>query len=171
MARPLARVPRPVVWTNQTIKLYHGTLTVHVPSLLAAINPFHGRVDTDFGQGFYTTTKEKQPRDWARQLAVRLGGSPAVICFDVDRKKLAVLDSLWFVRGRSDAEDYWSFVSHARVGGAHGKIPKGDWYDIVVGPVTASWRRRYAIPDSDQIGFHTSTATAVLDRSPKRRLP
>lgn len=74
----------PSAWTNQLLSLYHGTLDMHVPSILAGINVHQGRAHTDFGQGFYTTTVERQAHAWAWQLSQRAPGTlPAVIRFDV----------------------------------------------------------------------------------------
>jgi hypothetical protein len=66
----------------------------------------------------------------------------------------------------------WSLVCYCRTGGvAHGRIPKGGWYDIVVGPVAASWRKRLSIQDADQVSFHTPAAASLLDqvRKPQNR--
>lgn len=168
-----AAVALPPPWTNQALALYHGTLGRSVAAILAGVNPHAGRAFTDFGRGFYTTTVERQARAWAWQLMHRYPGNlPAVICFDVDRNALAGLDSLWFVRGSVDADDYWSLVHHCRVtGGTHGKGAHGGWYDAVIGPVAASWRRRLALPDADQISFHTTRAAKLLDKSKPRQLP
>ena|SRR5438128_11872913 len=80
--------------------------------------------------------------------------------------RLAKLEALWFVRAGSDADDYWSFVSHCRRGLAtaqgHGR-PNSGWYDIVVGPVTVSWWRQLTIHDSDQISFHSQNGANVLN--------
>jgi hypothetical protein len=82
----------PSTWTNPLLPLYHGTLDVHVPSILAEVNMHHSRTHTDFGRGFYTTTVERQAYAWAWQLSQRaLGTLPAVIRFDVNRDRLAAL--------------------------------------------------------------------------------
>src|SRR5439155_9365481 len=106
----------PPLWTNQLIRLYHGTLDEHVASILGGINPSAGHSYSDFGQGFYTTTWESQAREWASELARVTGASPAVMAFEVDRDALTKFDALGFVRGRFDADDYWSLVSHCRAG-------------------------------------------------------
>ena len=166
----------PVAWNNQLLTLYHGTVDTHVAAILAGVNVSLGRTGTDFGRGFYTTTMQRQAHSWAWQLALRLlrRGSkvvPAIIAFDVARDDLAPLEALWFVRGSFDADDFWSFVFHCRSGGsAHGRSMSGGWYDIVVGPVAASWQQRLTIYDADQIGFHTTAAAAVLNRSTPRRV-
>jgi hypothetical protein len=167
-------VPVPPVWANPTIALFHGTLDVHALSLVTSgVNVALGRRYRDFGRGFYTTTLEQQARSWASQLAEQFPRSaPAIVRFDVDRDALARLDCLWFVRGGFDVEDYWSLVFHCRQGlAAHGRATKRGWYDIVVGPVTASWRTRLIFHDTDQISFHTPRAAKVLNASNPRVLP
>jgi uncharacterized protein DUF3990 len=163
----------PSNWTNQLLTLYHGTLDTHVPSILTAVNLNHGRAHTDFGKGFYTTTIEMQARAWAWQLSQRSPGSlPAVIRFDVDRDSLATLACLWFVRGSFNADDFWSLVYHCRRGGgSHARGTNQGWYDVVIGPVAASWRQRLSIYDADQISFHTPGAENLLNSSNRRRVP
>lgn len=79
----------------------------------------------DFGRGFYTTTNFDKARDWSHRQAQRMGGTPAVIRFDVSRNDLAQLDGLYFVRGDANAVDYWSFVQYCRtMGGDHNRLHK-----------------------------------------------
>ena len=74
-----------------------------------------------------------------------------IVRFDVARDALAALDCLWFVRGGFDVEDYWSLIFHCRQGrAAHGRATKRGWYDVVAGPVAASWRTRLIFHDTDQ---------------------
>lgn len=160
-------------WANPPLTLYHGTTRSHVQSLLSGIIPARGRPYTDFGQGFYTTTVERQARSWAWQLSQRtLGHQPAIIRFDVPRDHVAILECLWFVRGTRSAADFWSLVIHCRTGAsAHGRIDNQGWYDVVIGPVAAAWRRRRIIRDTDQVSFHTARAAALLDGSNPREIP
>lgn len=166
----------PIAWTNQAIALYHGTLDIHVPSIRAGVAVHLGRPHTDFGQGFYTTTGESQAQSWAWQLELRNrvahpGCRAAVVQFDVPRDNLAALEAVWFVRGAVDAEDFWSLIFYCRSGmAAHGRAVPPGWYDVVIGPVAASWRRRTAFRDMDQISFHTPKAAGVLNASPKRAM-
>jgi Protein of unknown function (DUF3990) len=164
----------PTNWTNQDLILYHGTLDIYVKSILKRILIGRGRTRTDFGQGFYTTTHEPQARSWAWLLSKRYPGtSPRIIQFDLGRDDLAKLQALWFVRGSSDADDYWSFILHCRRSNAvtrgHGRTNNG-WYDIVIGPVTVSWWNRLTIHDSDQISFHTQKSARVLMASNPKEL-
>ena len=162
----------PSSWTNQRLTLYHGTVDRYVPSILSGINVRQGRAHTDFGQGFYTTTVERQALSWAWQLSQRLPGTqPAVIRFDVHRDDLADLECLWFVRGNFDADDFWSLVFHCRTGGGdQNRATNQGWYDVVIGPVAASWRQRLTIYDADQVSFHTDRAANLLNTSNPRKI-
>ena len=167
-------VPHPSSWTNQTLVLFHGTLSVHAAAIVAGgVSIALGRSHTDFGRGFYTTTVEQQARSWAWQLSLRRPRTfPAVVRFELDRDHLASLQSLWFVRGSFNADDYWSLVFHCRRGGAaHGRTVNGGWYDVVIGPVAASWRTRLTIHDADQVSFHTAATATMLDASNPTVLP
>jgi len=166
----------PTTWGNQAVTLYHGTTDQHANSIIAkGIQIGIGRARTDFGRGFYTTTVQRQALSWAWYLTqTRRGTQPAVIRFDVDRERLAKLDCLWFVRGSFDADDFWSFVFHCRQGAKdHARKTSSGytWYDVVVGPVAASWKQRLTIYDADQVSFHTPNAVALLNNSSPRRIP
>jgi hypothetical protein len=160
-----APVPGPSNWQNQELTLYHGTLDRHVQSILKGVQINQGRASTDLGQGFYTTTLLRQAWSWAWQLSQRQGGQPAVVWFQVDRDALADLDSIWFVRGNFDADDFWSLVWHCRRGSPNHGRP--GWYDVAIGPVASSWRQRQTIYDADQVSFHTQKAADLLDNSRK----
>ena len=159
--------PPPPVWTNQRLTLYHGTLDIYVKSILKGVNVNRGKLNTDFGRGFYTTTLLRQAESWARQLSQQHSGTkPAVIGFDVDRDHLAARESLWFVRGSFNADDFWSLVFHCRKGRKkHARKTNQGWYDVVIGPVAAFWRQRLIIGDVDQVSFHTNRAAKLLDNS------
>jgi len=163
----------PANWTNQDLTLYHGTLDIYVSSILSSVDVTKGRAHTDFGKGFYTTTVERQARAWAWQLSQRSRGTlPAVIRFDVNRDSVAALQCLGFVRGSFDADDFWSLIFHCRTGRSkHSRGTNQGWYDVVIGPVAASWRQRLTIYDADQISFHTDPAANLLNNSNPRRIP
>ena len=166
----ISPIPIPPLWTNQQVTLYHGTIQAFLPSILAGIDLDHGRTHTDFGQGFYTTTWLRQAQTRAWQLAENRKSPPVVVRFDVDREVLATLDSLWFVCGSFTADDFWSLVYHCRSGHPdHGRASNNGWYDLVVGPVVASWKQRLVFAESDQISFHTSRAGQLLDSSAHHR--
>ncbi len=164
-------IPSPPNWTNQPLILYHGTADREVSSILNSVNISQGRVNTDFGRGFYTTTVERQARTWASRLSQRKGGTqPAVIRFDVNRDALADLECLWFVRGSFDADDFWSLVFHCRRGNDHARTTNQGWYDVVIGPVVASWRQLLTLYDVDQVSFHTLRAANLLNNSNPTRI-
>jgi hypothetical protein len=59
-------------WIDQDIELYHGTLQVHMASLMIAVDVTRGASLKDFGRGFYTTTIRAKPRAWSQKAANRL---------------------------------------------------------------------------------------------------
>ena len=140
--------------------------------------------DTDFGLGFYTTTLMRQAEDWAyikhkgKSLFNRglPDFQPVVVWFRVPRDRLALLESLAFVRGDYDAEEFWSFAQHCRssvrataaapaVVHHHERDASGHptWYDFVSGPVAAFWPQRSAMLNADQFSFHTQRGVDVLN--------
>lgn len=164
--------PPQVPWTNQDIFLYHGTIDRHQASIMAGVSVSAGRSGTDFGRGYCTTTLLAQARSWAWQLSARNPGSvPVVIRFTVSRDDLTDLESVWFVRGSTNTDDFWSLIHHCRTGGADHVRNGPGWYDVAIGPVAASWRQRLCILDGDQISFHTQDAADLLDRSSKAIVP
>ncbi len=161
-------------WSNQDIVLYHGTTRSSAAAILGRIDLTHSRPASDFGPGFYTTTNLIQAREWAAQTTRRQhSGSSAIVRFTIPRDGLATLDTLWFVLGSKDADDYWSFVSHCRrnLGWSgsfgHGRTMNAGWYDVVVGPVARAWRQRVSYSRYDQVSFHTPKSLAVLGRARK----
>lgn len=175
MATPPIVHPAPV-WINQDLILCHGTVDVHVTAIVAGpIRTGRGRTHTDFGPGFCTTTIERQAHTGVVQIAATRPGTTAVVVeVVVSREDLAGLDTLAFVRGDFQADNFWSFVHYCRRGARdHGRVaPSGGsrFYDVVHGPVAAFWNQRLAITDADQISFHTPRAEAVLNRSARRRI-
>jgi hypothetical protein len=156
----------PPPWTNQPIVLYHGTLDVHASHILqSGINVGSGTLGKDFGRGFYTTTVRQQADDWAWKLSRQSGGKkPAVLEIYIDRNALADLETLAFVRGERDADDFWSLVAHCRSGADdHGRPEPTAYYDVVIGPVAAFWEQRATMMGADQISFHTRRAEEVLN--------
>lgn len=164
---PLAGIPP---WTDQDMLLYHGTLDIHVASILAGIDLRVCKPFQDFGRGFYTTTNRTIAEDWANKLALTSPGAPAVIEFHVSRDDSAHLDYLVFVRGDPDAIDYWSFVQYCRTVARDHNRTRSPWYDVVIGPITGTWKSQTVIKASDQFSFHTAAAVAVLDNSQKRQV-
>lgn len=165
-----ARVPMlnaPPVWSNQRLRVYHGTLHAHATTIRrSGVQLSRGQTRKDFGAGFYTTTVEWQARNWAWVLSERAAESrPAVLAFEIDRDALAGLQWLAFVRGDADADDFWSFVVHCRLGANHHAREARTRYDVVIGPVAAIWRQRVSMQGADQISFHTAAAEQLLNSS------
>lgn len=168
---PIVFPPSP--WANQDIIVYHGTVDRFAAAIVSGpILVSLGKPCTDFGPGFYTTTLQRQAQMWAAQIsATRPGTSPAVIEITIKRLSLATLESIAFVRGDFDADDYWSLIHHCRKGALdHGRPSPASYYDIVYGPVAAFWNQRMIVSDADQISFHTASAERVLKSSPRRRI-
>jgi hypothetical protein len=158
----------PPIWSNGPLFLYHGTLATHAASIQAhGVNPLKGRPGTDFGPGFYTTTMEGHAKSWAWILATAstVGGTlsaGAVVRLEVDRDALARLESIGFIRGDYDAEDFWSLVFHCRGGALGHARPAAAYYDAAYGPVASFWMQRNAMSGRDQISFHSSACTPIL---------
>jgi len=151
-----------MAWNNPNIILYHGTTTQHVASINRAVDWTKGELDEDFGQGFYTTTYLKQAEKWAHLKARNTRWKAAVFQFEIERDVLAPLDTLFFIRAQADAADYWSIIEHCR----HNKGTNrgaGLYYDIVVGPVSLNTELRAVRMGYDQISFHTTRGTLLLD--------
>ena len=156
----------PAAWTNQPIRIYHGTTDVHADAILqAGVRISNGQLRRDFGPGFYTTTLREQAEHWAWELSSRSAdAAPAVLELTLDRDALGELETLAFVRGEREAEDFWSLVTHCRAGAAD-HVRRGDEarYDVVIGPVAAFWKQRVAMLGADQISFHTQRAQRLLN--------
>ena len=172
MASPQIVFPPPS-WLNQDIIVYHGTVDTFATAIVSGpILVSLGKPCTDFGPGFYTTTLKRQAQMWAAQIsASRRGTNPAVIEITIKRLSLASLETVAFVRGDFDADDYWSLIHHCRKGAFHhgrpappsvlrcglrprGRIlePENDW------------------SDADQISFYTASAERLLNSSARRRI-
>lgn len=59
--------------------------------------------------------------------------------------------------------DYWSFVQYCRTTPGDHNRKQTQWYDVVIGPVTGSWKKQTVIQNADQVSFHTGAVKAVLD--------
>jgi len=157
-------------WTNQDLRLYHGTVDVQVGSVLGGIDLNHPAIrrSSDFGPGFYTTSSLHQAQKWAASLPkIRFPGTqPAVVYFVVSRDAISRLDCAWFVRGTQSDDDYWSLVEHFRGhprGADHCRGGTTPWYDVVAGPLSQDWLNRRVVQASDQVSFHTPRAVALLN--------
>src|SRR5271165_3410344 len=90
-AGPSWKLPR-----SRYITLWHGCTTEDKNDIVkSGIDVALGRVDVDFGRGFYTTTLERQARHWAwlrfydPKFARTTAVQPVVLRFTVDRHELA----------------------------------------------------------------------------------
>lgn len=170
------------VWRNLPLTVFHGTdnasaslpaasVRSRPPNAAFAVNLRRCRPFTDFGQGFYTTTRLHQARQWANSRVMRARGSTGlhavVLQFDLDRDWLASLEHLAFVR---PTRDYWNLVTDCRHGfPPHQRVtPRALAYDVVYGPVSL-WPQSLVIADCDQISFHSQRAVLGLTVFPRVR--
>jgi Protein of unknown function (DUF3990) len=180
--------PRWQASRSDFIVLWHGCTAIDKANVEKnGISLAACAIDTDFGRGFYTTTVERQAKqwawrrflDWQKQNRRATGNEPVVMRFQMRRysltkKRLAIhergiddLLTLAFVHGDYGNDDYWSLVQHCRASTTakindHRRAPNR-WYDVVIGPVAAFWTQRVAMPDADQVSFHTKSGIQILD--------
>src|SRR6202035_1887616 len=91
------------------LTLYHGCITPDKDAIeKSGVDITKGRVNVDFGRGFYTTTLERQAKQWAwvrfydPKFARKTGYQPVVLRFRVKRFTLSELLSLQFILGDYD---------------------------------------------------------------------
>ena len=105
------------------MKLYHGSLEVVKQPMILTSNR-----TLDYGCGFYTTTSEKQAKEWVeRRMAERQSQHGYVNVYELDENGLSKLKCLFF----SEPTEKWAdFVMANRTqrNFAHD-------YDVVYGPV------------------------------------
>lgn len=107
------------------MKLYHGsTVAVRKPSLRS------GRKRTDFGKGFYTTTRPEQAEHWAKHVQERNKSAKAIVSiYEFDEALLKQADVK--VREFHGVDRAWlDFVVNNRK-----KDPAPHNFDLVFGPV------------------------------------
>ena len=105
------------------MKIYHGSLEmVEHPMILKPNRKL------DYGQGFYTTTSEKQAKEWVERRMLENNSNCGYInVYEFDDKKLSELNSLIFPEPN---EEWADFVMANRT-----KFDFTHNYDIVYGPV------------------------------------
>ena len=105
------------------MKIYHGSLEmVEHPMILKPNRKL------DYGQGFYTTTSEKQAKEWVERRMLENNSNCGYInVYEFDDKKLPELNSLIFPEPN---EEWADFVMANRT-----KFDFTHRYDIVYGPV------------------------------------
>lgn len=105
------------------MKVYHGSLEVVEHPMILPPNR-----TLDYGKGFYTTTSEKQAKDWVeRRMVEKHFQNGFVNIYDFDNEKLSEFKSLIFTE---PTEEWAEFVMSNRTN----KNFTHD-YDIVFGPV------------------------------------
>jgi hypothetical protein len=108
------------------MELYHGSLLeVSVPDLSK------GRVSTDFGKGFYTTSQKKQAETWAlnkKKDKDKEEDIEAVVSLFHAEDELLCKDGLTIKTFDKPDEEWLRFVVSCRRGFVH-------QYDMVYGPV------------------------------------
>ena len=151
------------------MKLYHGSfLSVRKPNLQ------RGRVNSDFGKGFYTTSSLEQAVRWANIKRERENASRAIVSvYEFDESLLNNKD--WNIRHFNGADESWLyFVTDCRKSRKHN-------FDLVLGPVAndkvfttvnlfesgvldvqAAILQLRAYKTYDQISFHTDKAIKTL---------
>lgn len=124
------------------MKIYHGGLEVVEHPMILQPNR-----KLDYGEGFYTTTSEKQSKEWVeRRMLERHSTYGYVNIYEFDDKRLPEFKSLIFTE---PSEEWVEFVMSNRT--------KKDFthdYDIVYGPVAND--RVYL-----QFGLYESGAISV----------
>ena len=181
LARPSAEsAANPPPWDELSTQVapWHGCLDTDARDIAThGIDLTRGREALDFGRGFYTTTDREQAEKWARKRCRRLpqgdrsSSRPSLLLFHVPLARLARLESLVFVRGDAGHHAFWSFVRNCRLGTPASprthlhptRAAPGDYYDVVFGPLAATWppRGRVTILGSDQFSFHTAEEIAI----------
>jgi hypothetical protein len=152
-------------WTNAPIVLFHGTTLASAKNILrVGIDLSLCDGSSDFGRGFYTTTRLAQANLFSETRVQKYGGTAAVVRLTLDRETLGSLKTIAFVRGDRSADDFWSFIVHCRKNPFH--IPASSThYDAAYGPVARKWLgpANSAVWEGyDQISFHTAAAVGVL---------
>ncbi|MBM6882966.1 DUF3990 domain-containing protein [Bacteroides caecigallinarum] len=105
------------------MKIYHGSLeVVKYPMILQPNRKL------DYGEGFYTTTSEKQSKEWVeRRMIEKHSECGYVNIYEFDETKLSELKSLIFTEPSKEWAEF-VMANRTRKGFTHD-------YDIVYGPV------------------------------------
>ena len=105
------------------MKIYHGSLeVVEFPKILRPNRKL------DYGEGFYTTTSEKQAKEWVgRRMLEKQAEWGYVNVYELDDKKLSEFKSLIFSEPNREWVDF-VMANRTQKGFTHD-------YDIVYGPV------------------------------------
>jgi hypothetical protein len=154
-------------WDSRDVLLWHGTTLDRASSIvLHGPDLFRSRKSLDFGQGFYLTTREERAVDWSREAAHRTGKQPAVVLWTVPYDAFFDWPKVAFADAGQTAGDFWSFIQMNRELTTPHRSRPHDFFDIVIGPASANYRRRSPVRELDQISFHTDAALALLAAHP-----
>jgi RHS repeat-associated protein len=170
-----AYVKNPLQWKDPLglkapcmVDLYHGTLGNHADNILANGIDIHASTrKMDFGRGgFYVTNDPKQALDWAKKLAERNGGVPAVIHFKVPKAELDSLSSKIF---NGPGDDVADFIRHHRNGGAMHN------HELVEGPMLLNLKGflrggKPPVLEGHQIAIFGDRAAELFSNSIHRRV-
>ena len=167
-----------MAWINDDMVLYHGCSDLSLfPNNSNGIvvsggphnishNSNNAAQRADFGPGFYATSWLHQAKNWANQRVNKLRGrhpnvKAVILSMHIERNRFASLESLVFI---SDRDNYYAFVQYCRRGGIpHAALAhRGQPYDVVAGPVSMGMEQTLAIGNTDQVSFHTASATAAI---------
>lgn len=126
------------------MKIYHGSLEVVEHPMILQSNR-----RLDYGEGFYTTTSEKQSKEWVERRMFEKHASYGYInIYELDEKKIPEFKSLIFSEPDKDWAEF-VMANRTKKGFTHD-------YDIVYGPV-ANDRvyLQFGLYESGAIGIET----------------
>jgi hypothetical protein len=162
-----------MAWSNGPFTVWHGTVSPCADAIVrSGINLGVCKDEADFGRGFYVTrirdhavihanerySDLQDQYDRARRTFTSAFDPvcAAVIEFTVSLDRLSALAALAFVE---PIPEWLEFVRHCRQPSRNHKLILGSYYDVVFGPMFADGA---AIPDREQISFHTTDGIGVL---------
>lgn len=115
------------------IRLYHGSNVV-----VETIDLSKGRLNKDFGRGFYVTTIKDQAEKMSRRVARIYGGDPHITVFEIDEEQIEKVN-LSIRRFDKPSREWALFVINNRNRGftdiSSLECNLDNKYDLVIGPV------------------------------------
>ncbi|MGN0280975.1 MAG: DUF3990 domain-containing protein, partial [Prevotella sp.] len=126
------------------MKVYHGSLEVVEHPMI-----IHPNRKLDYGNGFYTTTSEKQSKEWVeRRMMERHSSFGYVNVYELDDSRMSDLKCLFF---NEPCKEWVDFVMANRT-----KRDFSHDYDIVYGPVANDKvYLQFGLYESGAIGMET----------------
>ena len=158
--------------------LYHGTKTI-----ILKIDLEKSRLRTDFGKGFYLSSKLETARNWAIEKPAIGSNVPTVMRYRVN-KEIFGLSTLSTLSFDVPSDSWLEFVKDNRHKGSSSKASKEPRhnYDLVSGPIAndkvadvvdlyikekidscEAIKRMKALPNVLQISLHTEPALAQIE--------